>query len=44
MMLIATTGWGQQKDRQRAFESGFNHHLTKPIDMSLLRQLLPSND
>jgi len=44
LMLIATTGWGQEKDRQRAFEAGFDHHLTKPIDMGLLRQLLPTND
>jgi len=40
MLLIATTGWGQQKDRERAFEAGFDHHLTKPIDLALLRRLL----
>ncbi len=39
-ILIATTGWGQQKDRERAFEAGFNHHLTKPIDFDLLKPLL----
>jgi CheY-like chemotaxis protein len=39
-ILIATTGWGQQKDRDRAFEAGFDHHLTKPIDFDLLRPLL----
>jgi len=39
-LLIATTGWGQQKDRERAFEAGFDHHLTKPIDLELLRPLL----
>lgn len=39
-MLIATTGWGQQKDRERAFEAGFDHHITKPIDFDLLRPLL----
>ncbi|MGO4474966.1 ATP-binding protein [Massilia sp. 2TAF26] len=38
--LIATTGWGQQKDRDRAFEAGFDHHLTKPIDFELLKPLL----
>jgi PAS domain S-box-containing protein len=41
LMLIATTGWGQEKDRQRAFDAGFDHHLTKPIDMALLREMLP---
>jgi PAS domain S-box-containing protein len=40
MTLIATTGWGQQKDRERAFEAGFDHHLTKPIDFELLKPLL----
>jgi PAS domain S-box-containing protein len=39
--LIATTGWGQQKDRELAFAAGFDHHLTKPIDFDLLRTLLP---
>jgi PAS domain S-box-containing protein len=39
--LIATTGWGQQKDRERAFAAGFDRHLTKPIDFDLLRSYLP---
>ena len=30
--LIALTGWGQEKDRQRSKESGFDHHLTKPVN------------
>jgi signal transduction histidine kinase len=30
--LIATTGWGSADDKQRAFEAGFDAHLTKPID------------
>lgn len=38
--LIATTGWGQQKDREQAFAAGFDHHLTKPIDFELLKPLL----
>jgi PAS domain S-box-containing protein len=41
LVLIAATGWGQEKDRQRAFEAGFDHHLTKPIDFDQLRLLLP---
>jgi PAS domain S-box-containing protein len=41
MTLIAATGWGQEKDRQRAFEAGFDHHLTKPIDFDQLRLMLP---
>jgi PAS domain S-box-containing protein len=42
MTLIATTGWGQQKDRERAFAAGFDHHLTKPIDLDQLRSYLPT--
>ncbi|MFL6634268.1 MAG: ATP-binding protein [Massilia sp.] len=41
IVLIATTGWGQQKDRERAFAAGFDRHLTKPIDFDLLRSYLP---
>ncbi|MBQ5941142.1 ATP-binding protein [Massilia sp. AB1] len=38
--LIAATGWGQQKDRELAFDAGFDHHLTKPIDLERLQLLL----
>jgi len=31
MILIAMTGWGQQQDRRRAKEAGFDAHLTKPV-------------
>jgi len=40
MRLIAATGWGQEKDRQRAFDAGFDHHLTKPIDFERLCSVL----
>lgn len=40
MRLIAATGWGQEKDRQRALDAGFDHHLTKPIDFERLRSAL----
>jgi CheY-like chemotaxis protein len=29
--LVAITGWGQEADRRRALEAGFDHHLTKPV-------------
>jgi signal transduction histidine kinase/CheY-like chemotaxis protein len=38
--IIALTGWAQEKDRQRAFEAGFDHHLTKPIEPAALKRLL----
>jgi two-component system CheB/CheR fusion protein len=40
IILIAVTGWGQEKDRHQSRESGFDHHLVKPIDTVELVQLL----
>lgn len=40
--LIALTGWGQEKDRQQSQESGFDHHLTKPVDFQVLKDLIAS--
>jgi CheY-like chemotaxis protein len=36
--LIALTGWGQEDDKRRSWKSGFNEHLTKPVDPELLLQ------
>ena len=38
-LLVAVTGWGQEADRARTRESGFDHHLTKPIDIDELERL-----
>jgi signal transduction histidine kinase/CheY-like chemotaxis protein len=38
--LVALTGWGQEADRRRALESGFDHHLVKPVDPRALADLL----
>ena len=38
--VIAQTGWGQESDRQKAFAAGFDHHITKPVSLDLLTQLL----
>ncbi|QJR80356.1 PAS domain S-box protein [Alteromonas pelagimontana] len=38
--LIATTGWGQDKDKQLAGAAGFDKHLTKPIDFQELNSIL----
>jgi PAS domain S-box-containing protein len=42
VVLIALTGWGQEEDRRRSKEAGFDYHLTKPIDFSVLQELLAS--
>ncbi len=38
--LAALTGWGQQEDRRRTAEAGFDHHLVKPVDPTALEGLL----
>jgi PAS domain S-box-containing protein len=38
--FIALTGYGQASDRQRSAEAGFDHHLTKPVDPPMLKELL----
>jgi CheY-like chemotaxis protein len=40
MQLIAITGWGQEDDRRRSREAGFDEHLTKPVDPELLIGLI----
>jgi len=35
--LVALTGYGQQEDRQRAREAGFDHHFIKPADIAALQ-------
>jgi PAS domain S-box-containing protein len=40
MKLIAVTGWGQEDDKRKAKDAGFDHHLTKPIDPNALEQLM----
>jgi PAS domain S-box-containing protein len=39
-VLIAMTGYGQEQDRLLALEAGFSHHLVKPVDPAVLRELL----
>jgi signal transduction histidine kinase/DNA-binding response OmpR family regulator len=38
--LVALTGYGQEEDRRRSLEAGFDQHLIKPVDLTLLDQLL----
>ncbi len=38
--LVAITGYGQQDDRARALEAGFDQHLVKPVALATLRGLL----
>jgi signal transduction histidine kinase/CheY-like chemotaxis protein len=42
--LIAITGWSSESDRARSADAGFDHHLVKPLDPSLLVELLGAAD
>jgi CheY-like chemotaxis protein len=42
MVLIALTGWGQDEDRRRSHEAGFDGHLVKPVNYPALMALLDS--
>jgi signal transduction histidine kinase/ActR/RegA family two-component response regulator len=39
-VLIALTGWGSEQDRRRAQDAGFDHHLTKPVDLAQLEAVV----
>jgi PAS domain S-box-containing protein len=38
--LVAMTGWGQEEDKRRSLQAGFDHHLTKPMEPAVLEALL----
>jgi signal transduction histidine kinase/ActR/RegA family two-component response regulator len=40
LLLIALTGWGQEEDRRRSTEAGFQAHLVKPVKLSEIEALL----
>jgi CheY-like chemotaxis protein len=40
VFLVAVTGWGEPEDKERASAAGFDHHLTKPVDVDEMEKLL----
>jgi PAS domain S-box-containing protein len=42
MFIVAVTGWGQEEDRRRSREAGFDDHLVKPVDTVALMKVLAS--
>jgi signal transduction histidine kinase len=40
VVVVALTGWGQERDKQKAMRAGFDVHLTKPADPLVLEELL----
>ena len=43
MLLVALTGWGQEADRRRSNDAGFNSHLIKPVDVAEIERLLAAS-
>ncbi len=41
-VLIALTGWGQDRDKEQALAAGFNHHFTKPVEPAQINEILRS--
>jgi PAS domain S-box-containing protein len=39
MILVAVTGWGQDDDRRKSRDAGFNHHLVKPVESRALMEI-----
>ena len=39
-LIVALTGWGQEQDKQRSRDAGFDHHLVKPVEPAALDRLL----
>jgi DNA-binding response OmpR family regulator len=46
LIIVALTGYGQEQDRLRALEAGFDYHFVKPVDFNKLEALVnnPSRD
>ena len=44
LRIIAVTGWGQEADRTRSREAGFDVHLVKPVDPTVLTRAIASNN
>jgi CheY-like chemotaxis protein len=40
VLLIAVSGWARESDRQESFAAGFDQHLAKPLDISVLTRML----
>jgi CheY-like chemotaxis protein len=40
IILVALTGWGQNEDRRRSQEAGFDFHLVKPVELAALEKIL----
>lgn len=44
IVIVALSGWGQEQDKRNSHEAGIDHHLVKPVEPSVLLQLLAMHD
>jgi len=44
ILLVALTGWGQEEDKRRSREAGFDVHLVKPVDPQAMAKILAETD
>jgi CheY-like chemotaxis protein len=44
IFLIAVTGYGQEGDRRRSFDAGFDYHMVKPVNFAELEKKLSELD
>jgi len=44
VILVALTGWGQDEDKRRSQEAGFNFHIVKPVNLAALETLLDQRE
>jgi CheY-like chemotaxis protein len=40
LRLVAVTGWGSEDTKRRSTEAGFDEHLTKPVDLNRIEEIL----
>jgi hypothetical protein len=40
VLMIASSGWGQDESKQDSLSAGFDHHLVKPVEIGVLERLL----
>jgi PAS domain S-box-containing protein len=43
VLIVAVTGWGQEEDKRRSLEAGFDHHMTKPAEPADLERVLSAS-
>jgi len=44
ILIIALSGYGQEEDRRRSREAGMNHHVTKPVDVKTIAELIAQSN